>query len=62
MELGVLRGAALLAEAGVTTRANVAELLHQESGEQTMRMAASIIVNAFLFQIAVASPASRSRG
>ena len=55
LELGVLHGAALLAEAGTTTQAKVAEFLHQEPGEQTTRMAASIIVNAFLFQIAVAS-------
>jgi hypothetical protein len=55
LELGVLHGAALLAEAGAATRARMAELLHQESSEQTTRMAASIIVNAFLFQIAVAS-------
>ena len=55
LELGVLHGAALLAEAGTATQAKMAELLHQEPGEQTTRMAASIIVNAFLFQIAVAS-------
>ena len=55
MELGVLHGSALLAEAGTTTQAKLAELLHQEAGEQTTRMAASIIINAFLFQIAVAS-------
>ena len=54
LELGVLRAAALLAEAGAATQRQLAELLHQEPGEQTMRMTASIIVNAFLFQMAVA--------
>ena len=48
-------GASMIAGIGSTTQSRVAECLHQESGEQTMRMAASIIVNAFLFQIAVAS-------
>ena len=54
LELGVLRAAALLAESGAATQRQLAELLHQEPGEQTMRMTASIIVNAFLFQMAVA--------
>ena len=54
LELGVLRAAALLAEVGAKTQRQLAELLHQEPGEQTMRMTASIIVNAFLFQMAVA--------
>jgi len=48
-------GASMIAAVGGTTQTHVAECLHQESGEQTTRMAASIIVNAFLFQVAVAS-------
>ena len=51
----VQEGASMIADLGATTQKHVAECLHQESGEQTMRMAASIIVNAFLFQIAVSS-------
>ena len=55
LQHAVQDGASMIAALGGTTRTHVAECLHQESGEQTMRMAASIIVNAFLFQIAVAS-------
>ena len=51
----VRQAAIVLAAVGRRTQASVAECLHQESGEQTMRMAASIVANAFLFQIAVAS-------
>ena len=55
LQHAVEEGASMIAAIGSTTQLHVAECLHQESGEQTMRMAASIIVNAFLFQIAVAS-------
>ena len=55
LQLAVMEGASVLADAGKPTQQKVAACLHQEPGEQTMRMAASIIVNAFLFQIAVAS-------
>ncbi len=54
LQYAVEEGASMIAAIGSTTQLHVAECLHQESGEQTMRMAASIIVNAFLFQIAVA--------
>ena len=54
LQYAVEEGASMIAGIGSTTQLRVAECLHQESGEQTMRMAASIIVNAFLFQIAVA--------
>ena len=55
LQYAVEEGASMIAAIGSTTQLHVAGCLHQESGEQTMRMAASIIVNAFLFQIAVAS-------
>ncbi len=55
LQYAVEEGASLITSIGSTTQHHVARCLHQESGEQTMRMAASIIVNAFLFQIAVAS-------
>ena len=55
LELGVMRAAVLLSDTGAATQRQLAELLHQEPGEQTMRMTASIIVNAFLFQMAVAA-------
>lgn len=55
LQNAVQEGASMIAALGGTTQMHVAECLHQESGEQTMRMAASMVVNAFLFQIAVAS-------
>ena len=54
LQYAVEEGASMIAAIGSATQLHVAECLHQEAGEQTMRMAASIIVNAFLFQIAVA--------
>ena len=56
----VLQGAVsqasiVFAAAGQRTQQKIADCLHQEAGEQTMRMAASVVANAFLFQIAVAS-------
>ncbi|MXW96560.1 MAG: hypothetical protein F4110_15330 [Acidimicrobiaceae bacterium] len=55
LQYAVEEGAGLISETGAATERHVAECLHQEAGRQTTRMAASIILNAFLFQIAVAS-------
>ena len=51
----VEQAAIVLAAVGRRTQQKIADYLHQEAGEQTMRMAASIVANAFLFQIAVAA-------
>ncbi len=51
----VRQASVVLAAVGPRTQQKIADCLHQESGEQTMRMAASVVANAFLFQIAVAA-------
>lgn len=51
----VTQAAIAFAAVGRRTQQRIADCLHQEPGEQTMRMAASVVANAFLFQIAVAS-------
>ena len=51
----VRQASVVLAAVGRPTQQKIADCLHQESGEQTMRMAASVVANAFLFQIAVAA-------
>ena len=50
--------AALLLEAAIATRPNIGatigDILHQQQGEQTARMAMLIITNAFVFQSSLA--------
>ena len=57
LQEGIIDGAALLrarreAHPGIFPR--MADILHQEDGEQTTRMAVAIIANAFVFQSAIA--------
>ena len=55
LQEAVTRAASTLAGAEHGVRDKIAKRLNQESGEQTMKMAASIVANAFLFQIAVSA-------
>lgn len=55
LQAAVSEAAVMLSAAGQAAQDKTAQRLHQASGEQTMRMAASIVANAFLFQISVAS-------
>ena len=53
LERAVEGAAAVLETIGVPAQQKIAGSLHQAPGEQTRRMAASIVANAFLFQTAV---------
>ncbi len=55
LQRAVENAAVVLAKLESPVQQKVADCLHQEPAEQTMRMAASIVVNAFLFQVAVAA-------
>ena len=53
LESAVASAAGALAKLGDAARADIANALHQEDGDQTRRMASAIVANAFLFQIVV---------
>ena len=53
LESAVESASGALAKMGDSARVSIAKELHQEDGDQTRRMAAAIVANAFLFQIVV---------